>query len=188
MTPEQGKELYYLYKSRYETAVINKRKAEAEMERNTLQKNRAIEIKNSDVFQKSNLEERLGQVKDIITKLTEIIPEKIIASNNIAQKAGDCYLSTITCNDIVLSNIGVVFKTKSIEEDNNSSLALIECKTEQKRIEGEILQLTEEIKRLNSAIDQYNSNIRNCKTIYEQSQSNLRRYSNYTEYKKYLYI
>ena len=185
MTKEEAKYYYNKYAQAYDEAKRNKNKAAEAVEAYRFQKNTAESDLLSCKSEKKNLEQRLGDVKDILALLEDSIPSYIIKANCSAMKAEEKYTAAIKCSLIINASIKTAYRTKSVMEDSNSENTYQQCLNEKKRLEKGIQDLNYQINSLNSKIAVLTSNIHSYTNMQDACGSDMNTYRNKANYYSY---
>ncbi len=167
MTKEEARHYYKKYEQEYSTARANRNKAESRKAACESQKRSEEYSLASGKAEKKNLEERLSDIRVIISLLEGDVPSYIAKANRTAETAGEKYVSAIQCSMITNAGIQMAYRTKSVEEDADSANAYNSCLNEKIRLETAIEELRIYIQKINSKIDSLNAEICSAGKAYD---------------------
>ena len=174
MTRDEAKNNYKKYRQGYETAECNRKKALYLADQSVMEKKRAEAELTSSKTSKKNLENRLEDIKHIISVFDGMITSSINNANRSAKNAEEKYKAAIKCTSVSSASIEVAFRTRSISEDADSSFAYRGCNTEKVRLEKAIEEIRIRINKLDSDINLFQNDIKkytnNANTYAEQMQ------------------
>lgn len=108
---------------------------------------------------KKNLEQRLEDVKEIISTLDGTVDQSISMANRSGARAGEMYCAAIHCSAISSANIQTAYHLQSVQQDLHSGSAYQECLREKQRLESSIAELSAMISQLKSRISELTSSI-----------------------------
>lgn len=158
MTDEQRSN-YNKYVSLHDEAKSEMDKVIAYAEINKAQYKVAQNNLSESNSKKKNLEQRLEDVKEIISTLDETVNQSILTANRSGARAGEMYCSAIHCSAISSASIQTAYHLQSVQLDLHSGSAYQECLQEKQRLEMNIAELSAMISQLESTISELTSNI-----------------------------
>lgn len=173
LSSEEAADEYYRSKSKYQNAANQRYMAKrAEENCRTEVKNAKAEIK-ACKSEKINFEKRIEDIKKIVGALDgsqsggsvmgmfgKNAPELISKVNNQANETDESYKTSIKCSDYAPASMVNSFRSKSIDEDSNTSGALTKFKNEIVRLENELANLKARMNSLSSTVSTLQSKIR----------------------------
>ena len=110
-------------------------------------------------LKKKNLEQRLEDVKEILSMLDGTVDQSISMANRSGARVGEMYCATIHCSAISSANIQTAYYLQGVQQDLHSGSAYQECLREKQRIESSIVELSAMISQLKSRISELTSSI-----------------------------
>lgn len=125
---------------------------------------------------KKNLEKRLEDVKNLISKLDGTVSENIVKSNSSGKKAEEVYVKCIKCSQISSGSLVSTFGLKGVLEDSNSEGTYTAFVNEKKRLEQAIAELERLIRQAEALIASLGQSIRNNMGMQSYYENEARKY------------
>lgn len=182
ITKEDAKYYYNKYAQAYEDAKANRNKAANAVESFKSQKKTQESDLEACKTQKLNFEERLADVKAIISLLDNNVPSSIEKANKSVSVADEKYVSAIKCSLATAASIKEAYYTKGVNEDANTDSAYTCCLDEKRRLEEGIAELRRRMNAISNTLDALNSSIRsatNAANAYHAEMNSYRNKANY---------
>ena len=172
-TSEEASEAYSYYKNRYSSAASQRNASIRQEQSYSAERSAANSQMSSLSAQKLNFEKRLEGIENIIKMLegsggwfSANVPSAIFKAVSSIQKADTSYHQSIRMTGgSAAASLETAFKTKTVEEDNNSASALQGYKAEKARLEQSIAELKAQIAALSSLISSLSSKISECNAV-----------------------
>lgn len=177
MTDEQ-RYIYNRYVSLYEEAKSKRDQVIAYAENNVTQYRAAQNTLSESNLKKKNLEQRLEDIKEIISALDENVEQSISTVNQSGARACEMYCSVIHCSGISSASIQTAYHLQSVQQDLHSGNAYQECLREKQRLESSIAELSVTISQLETRIGELTSNIRHLQNMARDLAVDMNSYAN----------
>lgn len=182
---QEATDEYYYSKRRY-TNAANQRQAAKNAQENCRGevKQAKAEIK-ACKKDKINFEKRIADIKKIVGSLEGSgssagcnAPDLVSKVNSSADETDQSYKTSIKCSDYAPASMVDSFRSKSIDEDSNTSGALAKFKNEIIRLQQELEALKARMNNLSSTVNDLQAKIR----AYSVEQMNWQREMNISAY------